>query len=83
MRAPTIALMHGKERRAEVEPMTEARHIVCPHCAATNRVPVDKPALAACCGVCHRALFDGHPAAVDGVRLEKHSRGDLPVLLDI
>ena len=25
----------------------EARHIVCPHCDSTNRIPSDKPARAA------------------------------------
>ncbi len=64
--------------------MINSCHIVCPHCAATNRVPVDRPARNANCGVCHRALFDGHPAAVDATTFEKHRRdNDIPVLLDV
>ena len=43
--------------------MSESRHIVCPHCAVVNRVPVAKPAAEAKCGVCHKPLFEGHPAA--------------------
>jgi thioredoxin 2 len=54
--------------------MTLARHVVCPHCAATNRVPVDKPVLEARCGVCNCVLFDGHPAAADAFKFEKHRR---------
>jgi thioredoxin 2 len=64
--------------------MTNPQHIVCPHCASTNRVPAGKPPLEARCGVCHRALFDGHPAAVDRAKLEKHLHGnDIPVLIDV
>jgi len=64
--------------------MVEARHIVCPHCAATNRVSADKPTSAARCGVCHRTLFDGHSAAVDAARFDKHRRSnDIPVLVDV
>ena len=38
-----------------------ARHIVCPHCDSVNRIPADKPAGKAKCGVCHQALFTGRP----------------------
>lgn len=59
-------------------------HIVCPHCAAVNRVPPDRPASAARCGGCHQALFDAHPTAVDEVGFERHLRGNsIPVLLDV
>jgi thioredoxin 2 len=64
--------------------MSATKNIVCPHCAATNRVPVDKPAQQARCGGCHRALFDGHPAAVDGVRFARHrAANDIAVLVDV
>jgi thioredoxin 2 len=64
--------------------MTSTRHIVCPHCAATSRVPVDKPAREARCGKCHAALFDGHPATADAARWDKHRReNDIAVLVDI
>ena len=64
--------------------MSATKNIVCPHCAATNRVPVDKPPQQARCGGCHRALFDGHPAAVDGTRFAKHrTANDIAVLVDV
>jgi len=60
------------------------RHVVCPHCAATNRIPADRPASEARCGACHQSLFDGHTAAVDATTFEKHRRNnDIPVLLDV
>lgn len=64
--------------------MSEAAiHIVCPHCDAVNRIPADKPAQAAKCGRCHRAIFEGKPVDVDTVRLEKHIRdNDIPVVVD-
>jgi thioredoxin 2 len=59
-------------------------HIVCPHCAATNRVPTDKPMGEAQCGACHQALFEGHPVPVDAARFEKHRRSnDIAVLVDV
>jgi hypothetical protein len=39
-----------------------------------HRFASDKSPLRARCGGCHRPLFDGHPAAVDAVRFEKHCR---------
>jgi thioredoxin 2 len=59
-------------------------HVVCPHCAATNRLPTGKPARAAKCGSCHVALFDGHPAAVDAAAFTKHrDNNDIAVLVDV
>jgi thioredoxin 2 len=64
--------------------MVDVRHLVCPHCATTNRVPANKSPLSARCGGCHRRLFDGHPAAVDAARFEKHCRNnDIAVLVDV
>ncbi len=64
--------------------MTTGHYIVCPHCASTNRVPVDKPVREARCGSCHRPLFDGHPATVDAASFAKHRRdNDIPVLVDV
>ena len=63
--------------------MATFQHIVCPHCAATNRVPAGKPSGGAKCGACHAALFTGHPAAVDAAGFAKHVGGDIPVLVDV
>jgi thioredoxin 2 len=60
------------------------QHIVCPDCAATNRVPAGKPTGTANCGACHAALFEGHPAAVDAAGFAKHVKGnDIAVLVDV
>lgn len=61
----------------------QATHIVCPHCLATNRIPLDKPAKAARCGRCRRPLFEGRPIDVDDAQLEKHIQGnEIPVVVD-
>ncbi|MGO9135834.1 MAG: thioredoxin TrxC [Methylovirgula sp.] len=59
-------------------------HIVCPNCAAINRVPEDKPLRKAQCGACHEPLFQGHPVPVDAAKFDKHRRGnDIAVLVDV
>jgi thioredoxin 2 len=61
----------------------QARHIVCPHCNAINRVPADKPAKAGKCGQCHKALFDGHPVAVSAKSFDIHvQKNDIPAVVD-
>ena len=63
--------------------MTEPIHIVCPHCHTTNRVHVDQLGSAPTCGSCKKALFDGHPTALDEAAFDKHiSRNQIPVLID-
>jgi thioredoxin 2 len=60
------------------------QHIVCPHCAATNRIPAGKPVGAANCGACHRPLFDARPVAVDAEAFAKHVKAnDIAVLVDV
>jgi thioredoxin 2 len=64
--------------------MATPRHVVCPDCMATNRVPDDKPAGEAKCGACHDRLFAGHPEPVDAAQFDKHRRNnDIPVLVDV
>ncbi len=64
--------------------MTEStKHIVCPHCDATNRVPSTKPANGAICGRCRRRLFSGEPISVSARSFNAHvNRGDIPVVVD-
>ena len=63
--------------------MSEALHIVCPHCQAVNRVPSDRIGAAPTCGKCHRPLFEGKPLEVAATALRKHLvRNDIPVLVD-
>jgi thioredoxin 2 len=60
------------------------QHIVCPHCAATNRIPAGKPVGSANCGACHRPLFDARPVAVDAEAFAKHVKAnDIAVLVDV
>jgi thioredoxin 2 len=63
--------------------MTEALHIVCPHCHATNRVRHTDMTAAPNCGACHQPLFEGHPLALTEASFERHiGRGHIPVLVD-
>ena len=63
--------------------MTDALHVVCPHCDGVNRVPPPKLAQAPKCGRCHQALFTGEPLALDSGRFARHvARSDLPVIVD-
>jgi thioredoxin 2 len=61
----------------------EARHIVCPHCNAINRVPLAKPARDAKCGHCHKPLFTGGPIAVSAKSFAANiQHNDIPVVVD-
>ncbi|MBI3776910.1 MAG: thioredoxin TrxC [Gammaproteobacteria bacterium] len=63
--------------------MTDTLHIVCPHCDATNRVPLAKLTAGGKCGGCRAALFDGHPLALTYANFQQHiERNDIPVLVD-
>src|SRR4051812_21550191 len=63
--------------------MSEALHVVCPHCDGVNRVAAERLAQGPNCGRCHQALFTGEPVALDGDRFAKHvARSDLPVIAD-
>jgi thioredoxin 2 len=61
------------------------RQLVCPACAAVNRVPEAKDALAAKCGRCGQKLFRGEPLEVSGEALETHRRSTkgAAILLDV
>ena len=63
--------------------MSNAHHIVCPHCNAINRIAesrlVDNPN----CGKCHKALFTSHPVELNTASFNKHiSKNDIPVVVD-
>ena len=58
--------------------------IVCPHCLKANRVPAERPALAARCGACAKPLFERHPHEIDAVAFNRHREaGEIPLLLDV
>ena len=63
--------------------MTEALHVVCPHCSAVNRVPSERLAMHPDCGKCGRPVFTGQPVELDAGAFEKQvGRSDIPVLVD-
>lgn len=63
--------------------MNEALHIVCPHCAALNRVPAEKLSAGPVCGKCKATLFDAHPLELNATDFERHlTHNDIPVLVD-
>ncbi|MGH8278999.1 MAG: thioredoxin TrxC [Gammaproteobacteria bacterium] len=63
--------------------MSEPLNIVCPHCAAVNRVPAQRLQAAPKCGSCHQPLFSAHPVEADAERFQQHlTRNDIPLLVD-
>ncbi|HEX5960554.1 MAG TPA: thioredoxin TrxC [Rhodanobacteraceae bacterium] len=63
--------------------MSDALHVVCPHCEAVNRLPPERLDAAPVCGKCHQPLFGGQPLAVNAAVFQKHlDRNDIPVLVD-
>ncbi len=63
--------------------MPESLQLVCPQCAAVNRLPAIKLDARPQCGHCHRPLFEGKPLELDEAGLAKHlQRGDIPLLVD-
>ncbi|MEW6514923.1 MAG: thioredoxin TrxC [Pseudomonadota bacterium] len=63
--------------------MSDSLIIVCPHCHAPNRVPVEKLDAGGNCGKCGKLLFAGHPVELDAASFAKHiGRSEIPVLVD-
>lgn len=58
-------------------------NIVCPHCAATNRIAEDKPLKQGKCGRCKEALFSGQIQTLTSTTFSKAiSDNSIPVLVD-
>jgi thioredoxin 2 len=63
--------------------MTDPMHIVCPHCAAVNRLPASRLGEAPRCGKCGRPVFTAHPVELNQNSFRQHiSRSDIPVVVD-
>ncbi|MEO7494177.1 MAG: thioredoxin TrxC [Massilia sp.] len=63
--------------------MSESHHLVCPHCAAVNRVAQERMGDQPVCGKCAKALFLARPLDVGSAQFDKHiTRNDIPVLVD-
>ncbi len=63
--------------------MSQAKHVVCPHCDAVNRIPADKLDNRPTCGRCKEALFTGTPVDLTDQTFSKHlKRNDIPLVVD-
>jgi thioredoxin 2 len=63
--------------------MEDSTHLVCPHCAAVNRIPSARLREAPQCGQCHRPLFTGAPTELNADHFDRHiMRTQIPVLVD-
>ena len=62
---------------------TDALHITCAHCGATNRVPAARLAEDPTCGRCGQALLAGEPVELTDANFEAVvGKTDLPVVVD-
>jgi len=63
--------------------MSDPLLVVCPDCAATNRVPAERLGGAPKCGRCKSALFQAHPVEVATAAFDRHvAPGAVPALVD-
>ena len=63
--------------------MSDVKHIVCPSCNATNRIPSAKLSDNPSCGKCHEALFTGRPVELNSNNFQQHiNRNDVAVVVD-
>jgi thioredoxin 2 len=62
---------------------TDALHIACAHCGATNRVPAARLGDDPSCGRCGQALLAGEPVELTDANFDAVvSKTDLPVVVD-
>jgi thioredoxin 2 len=63
--------------------MSEALHLVCPHCEKINRIPSTRLGEAPKCGHCHQRLFTGHPIELTTTGFRRQvEHSDVPILVD-
>jgi len=57
--------------------------LVCPHCAALNRISDSRPPAQAKCGKCHQALFTAQTLPVSQVMFDRMlHKSDTPLVVD-
>jgi len=57
--------------------------LVCPHCAALNRISDSRPAAQAKCGKCHQALFTAQALPVSQAMFDRMlHKSDTPLVVD-
>ncbi|MGD8926092.1 MAG: thioredoxin TrxC [Thioalkalispiraceae bacterium] len=63
--------------------MADSIHVVCPHCHATNRVPVGKLSAGGKCGKCHQVLLVDKPVELTQGNFSKFiTANEIPVIVD-
>ncbi|PSF12638.1 thioredoxin TrxC [Marinobacter shengliensis] len=63
--------------------MTDIRHLVCPHCHKTNRVPAEKLSAGGNCGACKQPLWPDQVLDLTEQTFAAHTgRSDVPVVVD-
>lgn len=63
--------------------MSNTKHIVCPFCNTTNRIPAEKLDAGPACGKCRKALFNQLPVTLNADNFRKHiNSNDIPVVVD-
>lgn len=63
--------------------MSDAIHLVCPHCAAVNRIPTDRVADHPRCGKCKQGLFSGSVLSLTPDNFQRNlQRNDIPLVVD-
>jgi thioredoxin 2 len=63
--------------------VTQSIRTICPHCAAVNRVPVNRLDQSPRCGQCSEPIYTGAPVALDDAGLKRQlERSDQPLLVD-
>lgn len=61
----------------------DALIVICPACAAANRLPRDRLAKGGTCGRCKLPLFSGEPVTLTAANFDAHaSRSGIPLLVD-
>ena len=63
--------------------MNHSKHVVCPTCLTTNRVPEDRLSAGGSCGKCGKPLFKRRPIELTSSNFNKIiGSSDLPVMVD-
>ncbi len=58
-------------------------HVVCPHCNAVNRIPVERMEQRPRCGGCKKPLFTGQPLELTSANFEQQiTRNEIPLVVD-
>jgi len=63
--------------------MSDAVHVVCPHCGQINRIPTNRLRESPRCGGCKDVLFTGRPVELGAQNFARFiTKSDLPVVVD-